>query len=353
MKKFLKRIAFWGLLALALNILLAIAVYSIRPDAFYKHYEVCMLLQKQEILLQNPDRYNTVFIGSSKTFRHVNPMVFDSLNNRAGTSFNLGQNGLKAPRNYDFLNQLLQQKSDYEAIFFELIMLDNILENYQSDAIIQSMSLNRCLQAYEQAFKNKSLKLEIRFRYFKYYTLALGYKYIGFSMIKRLKLLLGIPIQENPVDCAAFDLNQYQGFISMDEELDLTQQYELVGRRKLFLDRPFQSSLYKGLGDEKIAPKNSLVNREFEAHLERWKAQGLPIIFIVPPRTYSFELEMLGQFKALAEKEGFPVFDFSNQEQYPELHNFENSFDHPHLNKNGAYVFTQLLAEQYQAFSDH
>ncbi|HMQ48412.1 MAG TPA: hypothetical protein PKA00_13330 [Saprospiraceae bacterium] len=350
MRKFLKRIALLGLLALAMNILLAIVVYSIRPDAFYKHYEVCMLLQKQEALLKNPDRYNTIFIGSSKTFRQVDPVVFDSVIT-ASTSFNLGQNGLKAPRNYDFINQLIQQKSDYEAIFFELIMLDNILDNYQSDAIIRSINLNRCLQAYEQAFKNKSLKPELRFRYLKYYTLALGYKYIGFSMIKRLKLLLGILPHENAVDCANFDLEQYQGFISMDEEMEMTQQYELVGRRKLFTDHPFKSDLYKGLNDETINIRNNLVNREFESHLIQWKAQGLPIYFIVPPRTYAFELDMLGQFKAIAENEGFPVFDFSNPAQYPDLHNLENSFDHPHLNKNGARIFTQLLAEQYLTFS--
>ncbi|HMQ48408.1 MAG TPA: hypothetical protein PKA00_13350 [Saprospiraceae bacterium] len=345
MKRFIKRIAFWGLLALTLNVLVAMVVYSLRHDDYYEDYEVCLLMEKQEALFEKGDSANTVFIGTSKTHRQIIPTLFDSLVPGA-YAFNLGQGSLTAPRNLDFTNHLLEKKSDFKAIFLELAVLDRMLSNYQSDPVIQYMSPYRYALGLDYALHYKNIDWQEKWNYFKYYSLAFFYKYLGFSSQKRIKLLLNIPVYEPEQECAKFDVRANRGFYAVDQDLREHQGADLKSRRKSFLQNPLPQGLYVGAKTAKKIDA-SLFNQEFRTNLKNWKKNNIPVYFILPPRAYKVELYVLEQLKAIAQEEGFPVLDFSDPKQYPELYQVANSFDNAHLNYEGAKIYTRLIAEKY------
>lgn len=345
MKKFIKRIAFWSLLALALNVVLAAVVYSLSPNEFYPNYEVCLLMEKQEAMFEKGDSVNTVFIGTSKTHRQIIPAVFDSVVPGA-YSFNLGQGSLTAPRNLDFTNQLLAKKSDFNAIFLELAVLDRMLSNYQSDPVIQYMSPYRYAMGLDYAWHYQRIDWQEKWKYFKYYSLAFFYKYLGFSSQKRIKLLLNIPLFESDQDCAKFDVKANRGFYAVDDDLRDNQGADLKSRRQSFLKSPLPKGLYASTEAAKKIDA-TLFNQEFRNSLREWKQNHIPIYFVLPPRAYKVEMYILKQLKAIAEEEGFQVLDFSDPNRYPALYQVETSFDNAHLNKEGARIYTRLLAEKY------
>lgn len=349
MEKFNKRFLLYTLSILLICGVLSTIIYSIHPDEYYDHYEVCLLTEKQEVLFDRGDAVNTVFIGTSKTHRQLIPALFDSIVPGA-YAFNLGQGSLTAPRNLDFANHLLEKKSDFKAVFIELAVLDRILSNYQSDPVIQYMSLQRYAQGLDYALHFKKMGWQEKWQYFRYYSLAFFYKYLGFSSRKRIKLLLNYPVFELPTGCAKFDIMANRGFYAVDDEFRENPGPELHARRDAFLKRPLPKGLYVGSqAAKKIDP--TLFNQEFRKNLKNWKQNNIPVYFLLPPRAYKAELYILEQLKAIAEEEGFPVFDFSSPEQYPELYEVETSFDNAHMNKEGAKIYTQLVAEKYKALN--
>ncbi|HMQ48410.1 MAG TPA: hypothetical protein PKA00_13340 [Saprospiraceae bacterium] len=349
MKKFIQRFVLYALSILLICGIAGTIIYSIHPEKYYDDYEVCLLTEKQKVLFQMADSINTVFIGTSKTHRQIIPLQFDSLVPGAA-AFNLGQGSLTAPRNLDFANHLLEKKNDFKAVFIELAVLDRILSNYQSDPVIQYMNAQRYAQGCDYALHFEKMGWQEKWQYFRYYSLAFFYKYLGFSSRKRIKLLAGFPVFELPMGCAKFDITASRGFYAVDDEYREDPGPELDVRRKAFLQKPLPEGLYVGSqAAKKIDP--TLFNQEFRNNLKAWKAQGVPVYFILPPRAYKAELYILEQLKAIAEEEGFPVFDFSDPELYPSLYEVETSFDNAHMNKEGAKIYTRLIAEKYQSLN--
>jgi len=81
---FLKRIALFSLLLL-------VCLWLIKKTVPY-HYGNDLLAHKLEYLEENIDNYNTLFVGSSHVYRHVDVQEFDNLT--GNKSYNLGNDGM-------------------------------------------------------------------------------------------------------------------------------------------------------------------------------------------------------------------------------------------------------------------
>jgi hypothetical protein len=94
---------------------------------------VPVVQQKLQHLAQHPDRYDTLFIGSSRVFFHVSPKVFDSVAAAHGLptrSFNLGIEAMKVPENAFLWDEVAElDLRGLQRVFIEVTGFDDSLDD--------------------------------------------------------------------------------------------------------------------------------------------------------------------------------------------------------------------------------
>src|SRR5437868_4431634 len=95
------------LFAVFLVSLLAVAAVLRR---IHPYSGVGMVKEKWEYWRRHKDEFDTVFVGTSRTYRGIMPKVFDELTAAAGVpthSFNFGIDGMHAPEDAFMAEQIL------------------------------------------------------------------------------------------------------------------------------------------------------------------------------------------------------------------------------------------------------
>ena len=189
MKKFLTTLfktvfVFW-----ILSIILTTCIYYFFKKDVYADYELSEVVSKKKLYENSPQKINTVFVGSSLTYRQIIPKVFDSITNN--TSFNLGFEGLFPYRSYDLLTEILKTKKSNEIqnVFIELGPPDLIADNYRNNPYIYSINFEKYINAIGTS-ANANLPASARVSIFRYWNLCLLYKYSGFSLSKYVDALM-------------------------------------------------------------------------------------------------------------------------------------------------------------------
>jgi len=116
----------------------------------FQKFEQEGLVNKTDLILNNinVDSSDRLIFGTSKTFRHFNTNVFDSVLNDNTKSINFGFANLFPFRLYDYIEYVLndEQLSSFKGeIFIEITRPAQIKEiNYNTLPIINSLNLNKC-----------------------------------------------------------------------------------------------------------------------------------------------------------------------------------------------------------------
>ncbi|TKK64937.1 hypothetical protein FC093_21420 [Ilyomonas limi] len=353
MKKFLTHFLVVALLIGVGCIALSAIIYTACAGDYYDEYELYEPIVKQHNFKEDTGSYNTLFIGTSKTYRHVNPLQFDSI---TGTkSYNLAYAGLYPFRLYDALNHIMEfKKSDsLKNVFIEIAALDLIQDNYDNDIYVYSLDFNK----YQNAISTLSggnFPPKIRAKGLFYYNRLLLYKYAGFGIIKYINNFLGMDEPADLNEPALQDYKkvtkEYRGYVSLNMQFDL-----LGGKddetRKAFLEhgaamtkrmvanypQHCQEAQSDELTEYIISVANSL------------KEKGIHVYFVLPPRKMSDMNYLLNQRNVLS-KSGFTVFDLSDPAKYPEFYKVENSYDIAHMNAYGAFLYTKTFATMVKPY---
>lgn len=291
MKKFLIKIfSFTGIL------LLIIAALNLSVP-FYWGNDV--MTKKMEYLLNDPlNDYNTFFLGSSHTYRHINPLKFDSVTNCK--SFNLGSPGT----------------GHLEASY----IMENFLNSYYTENRINVFFQNTKLWQ----IKDKNLH-SVRTKYyldFKRTAWAVKYwfnqspknlKQVYNHIISYIENLLCIgKINEilnyhfNPSNSESDILIEQNGFYSLDQELKLENKKDLLVRKKQFQRKKNKTKSEKNSNYIKIK---------------------------------KIELENLNNFSANNKINFYKLGKFSLTEDY--------FFDRGHFNEKGASIYSTKIGESF------
>ena len=117
MKKFLIRFGIFTLAAIATLWLMHKQVPYYEGN---RQFEL-----KRAFYFENEDRYNTLFMGSSRTFRHINPVAFDNILDSTFKSFNMGAVGTRNPELYYLAEHFIEEldSGSVEFLFLELTPL--------------------------------------------------------------------------------------------------------------------------------------------------------------------------------------------------------------------------------------
>ncbi len=301
--------------------------------------EIDQVSDKIHWLEKYGDRYDTLFLGTSRTNGHIHPLLFDQLTAAAGRpthSFNLGVNGMRPPEDTFVLEAALAfRKTPLKAVivesnFFRLESPTN--KNANAERIGYWLDLERflaviqCLQeTRDSALAHRTGRVGILFYYCRKFAareLNLGR---GLNLVKAR---FG-----NPVKSLDRQLGEnWRGEkIGIDPPIQ-EEQWQILQEKLADLAKKPSEALYGLSADQKEVYRK---RRLIESH------GGRMIVFTPPPATQNWlkpNPKMTGDI---------PIVSFSDVSKYPEFYKREHLADAGHLNQIGADLFTRALAEEY------
>ncbi len=329
-------------------IVLSVVLYHFLGDDYYNEYETPMLAAKLEYFHRKD--FNTAFVGTSKTLRQVDPKKFSQLANENMNAFNMGVAGLFPFRMLDY-GERVSEKAGIKNMFVELAPLDIIGINYDSNPNILALNFGRFWKAFEH-ISYSQISNRIKLSYYVNYCKALSYKYLGIGAEKQLALILESTVYPNAEKESKIDRTfENDGFITYTQLVEMGQMpaYRLKDHNALKANPKLLESTiktYKKTQASLSAVEDGYI-KEYLEFASKISEKGIIIVFYLPPRQLDYGLAPVLNLRDRLKEKGYAVLDCSDPTEYPELYTLENSFDVSHLNKNGAALFTEALAKQY------
>lgn len=337
MKKFLIQISVFLTL---LVVLLLIKSVLIEPNISNKYF-----VSKYEDYNQKTqnEEYNTLFFGSSRIYRHIDPELFDSLSSNLNlSSYNLGTPATFNPELYYLYEQFLDDyekgkvKDEIDFVFIELQRLNNLTYknaltdqgSYWNDLNNYSYSINYILE-YR---RRKRQKLET----FYSYTLSVINRF--FNVYPQLDLnSIEVDLMENGylgLERELFEQNSTDIRLRKEEFMSDTSE---LAKRKRTLRTTSSSDLLSGY---KIKALNDKVSKL----IDQSTSLGINLIFIIPPRQ---DLDTYIDLYPIKKELDENIINLAPIEHFPQLYEVGNSFDVGHLNDEGVSFFTKHLYDEF------
>jgi|GEM_PF-1537099 len=219
MKKFIFKVFSFTIILLLIISALNLSV------PFYWGNEV--MAKKMEYLLNNSSKdYNTFFVGSSHTYRHINPLIFDSITNCK--SFNLGASGMGHLEANFILENFLKNynRDDTFNVFLKNTKLWQINDkNLHSVRTKYYLDFKRTVWAVKYWFNKSPKNLK------QVYSHVISYLE-NILCIGKIKEILFFHFYPDNSELEVM-INQ-NGFYSLDQELMLGDNKELLVRKNKF-----------------------------------------------------------------------------------------------------------------------
>ena len=335
MKKLFYKILLLVIIIFVLNRI----TYEIIDAPFYWQSEVGA--EKELIFDKNKDLYNTIFIGSSRTYRQIDPVLFDSLTAAVGSkSFNYGVQNLFAPYTHILAYQLLEQEPvNFDILFVELTKSLHF-KNLDIPEFLVWEDINL-----EFAVANTLIKDQDHPVYFKLQKSAVH----TFNVINKASNANLLDYYFDRERFIKVDIVPENGFLPLDEENKIRPTVKI--RNDIFMTDtttiiPFNKKSDAVFGNmDQFTSDYERYHQEILELIEKAKEKQVQVYFYLPNRFIDREAkEIVGIFNQLPEENKLSV---SYNDEFKKLYLVENNWDRGHLNKKGATIFTKLLAEAY------
>ena len=350
MNSFLRTVLLFVLVFSGLAFLVTSLLYSRFPDRF-DYLESALFVQKFEHVYDAED-YQTIFVGSSLTYRQIDPILFDSLvGDVASPSFNLGEAGMFPTRSLKVAERLiLNPPHPLKYLFLELNRLDYVQDNFSSPEIMFALDHADFYFCFLTILES-GLRIDKKLYYSAQYARAYLYKYLGFGYYD---LLTRKPSKARLKKSDDFWGHQPSGFLSKDVQLSLG-----LGAKSMTEDRA------RFLADTAVVGKNlKMIQKKYRnptgayslTYLNKLKtiiseaeSKGIEVILVLPPRGSAVTYDMcLPIFQHLPYSHRI---DLADPVAFPRLYTYEYSFDKIHLNSSGAKAYTEYLSLRFNSIT--
>ena len=319
-----------------------------------------VLQTKNEYFNKHQDAYNTVFMGGSLFYRHIDCHQFDSLNNAQGIqtkSFNFGSDGNGHVKQLLVLKEILKKdEGKIKYIFFSLGS-NSFFEkrNMHTKKFVTWMNWPSLWYTLKMAYhEDETLR----------YRLKLIYQYSLTYIENKLNAGLGIPLLQ-------YKLREERKYVKRNI-IELHLGENLDGYRPYYFDTDVDSSQLSNT-DQILYWSHHHFKRNYDAmdtimhnyytDLEHYKANGAHLNKVI--------LERYLQLIKMAEEKGIhfvavvparsrlpysiplPIYDklplknkifLGDPNEYPAFYDYDNTFNFYHMNANGAKIYTQELS---------
>ena len=309
---------------------------------------------KMAYLKESELRYDTLLVGSSRIFRQADPSIFDAATGRLTNTFNLGVSATYNPEIYYLYEHLLDDdiSSDVKFVLMELQSLNRIASrNVATRAAIYSVDRKTCRFAV-------STLSEVEVRPVKRAEAVGRYRASYLQRFFKIHILREIlEFRFSPARSDSVLGPNRDGFYALELQVEeapgrsqakialraaLVRSPELIEQRRKRAARIYRDPESWTFSETHL--------RRLEHIIERSRARGIEIRFVLPPRLPFAELaELLPIYERLDED---LTIDLADPRAHPEFYEMDYSFDVGHLNTRGAEHFTRLLAERFLASRD-
>lgn len=298
---------------------------------------------KETYWRKNQTQYNTIFVGTSRTFRQINPVLFDSITNHETQSFNFGVIGISAAQVYYYLDKIIgNREAHLKYVFLELTDFDigstenmhTINEKYWLNLSDWWFTINCIVQS------NYGFREKIKGLFFN--TIPFIEQLLKFDMLKDVwqfkiaapnSLVLGenstgfVPAEEEKMNPEAL-LEKRNAFLK-DTSINET--------RSRYSTNVFNKTVRTKLVSAHLIKLTSLISRLHK--------MGIEVFVLLPPRMR--EVQYANTIPIFENITGSPKINLADGAQLPEFYEMRYSFDAGHLNKEGAEIFTRKLATAF------
>ena len=353
--------------------------------------EIPVVTPKLTTFAATKQNYNAIFIGSSRTYRHIIPSIFDAELQRRGyniTSYNFGIYAMQLPETYFLLQQILAMKPphlQYVFIDIDSVNLDIPKENRRTDRVIswhgwqQMPEIYHLIGKQQQNWRQKLQLMQLHATPFLSNIGNLGQANrickgtaTSISGVGQKILMMPCPYiaavtkSLNPSSDTGYKEPGADGYLSLDNEDDII----FTERRQEYLakldDYHAQVAALTDAPRNRVSTPNTSVKPEKSSSETRFltrrlqtneadinqklvkavtDAGAIPIFFIQPV------LKQEAHLMEAHQKGYIPILlPFNQPAKFPALYAPENRYDWYHLNHKGAEEFTQLLADEFASY---
>ncbi len=307
-------------------------------------------------LFTHPNKYNTVFIGSSKTFRGIKPWVFDDYVNANSskklTSINFGLGGATIGRIYGMCDDLIESEEvKPKYIFFELRSLQTSWREksfkknlHTKRAVLWTKDWNALLFSWRSLWgmTDEEYTFWKKVRYTRYFFQKFIQNKLNIGMVKDMIARKWTPPNEEELGNRGFEATEN------GTEKGLERQ------RKKFMKEPKKA--VKNARDKSIIyfsdqtpNKNWDTNQGFVSELiklaERAEERNIKIYYVLYPMLKPGDyINLKPTYAALPNR--FKI-NITNGQKYPEFYKVENCWDDTHANTKGATLLSKAIAEAF------
>jgi hypothetical protein len=290
---------------------------------------------KQGYFSKNAFKYNTVFFGSSRTYRHINPQIIDNeLKEFNIKSFNFGMPAAVNPEALSLFEDFLENlppKSTIHYAFVELTDLAPINKlNQYAPRSYYYLNFKYLQFVLKYFFSSKETNLISKIK--------LSYPYVQGYFLNNF--LLTKPVKNRAIGKKYLGENK-DGYYALDIDLKKNKSNKLLDRHLTYLKDI--SLLKTKITSRKSKNASSSVNHAYlrflKAMIKKSEDKNVKLYLIIPPRLNNYA--MLYPFKKCINDDR--VIDLSNN---PEFYLAEFTFDEFHLNSSGADIFSAFLSKE-------
>jgi hypothetical protein len=298
--------------------------------------------EKMKILDRSSSAHNVYFVGSSRTYRHIIPAVFDSSMAAHGVktrSFNLGAPATFVPQSLFLLEQAIVHEDipPGSMVFLEFDDIQSLEPDQLSSARntywITGPEIGFLTKAYYECGPRRP---------FRSFMLEYWYGFLTNTFhLSQYKGLVG----EHETQYEELDAWNNAGFLSLTKEYhsypnrrsDLGSRMNELRSDTSIIDRRRKASAearstHDGAACSALGKRLSALRR---ASIDR----GVDLIFVLPPKAPS-----KNEWAAFMELPADQRIDMGDPGIHPEFYRLENLFDKGHLNEAGAAMYTRKLA---------
>jgi len=335
MKKFLKEIGLFLLILIATSFTLN---QIFRKQFDYSGNEI--YTQKKTYFLDKETEFNTVFMGSSRIYRQLNPMVVDSiLADHKISGFNLAAPATFNPEVYILYEKLIANNDlHFKYAFVELHPLAVIAPGNIATRKNYYFADNSYLQYAFEYIGNSNRNFPERI--YLYSTYLLSY------ILKQISMPAFHDMNHVPVPF----VNRQNGFYSLTRELENEKILRLKRRTTEFFkdtselgDRIRSAKRWFDRKRENTVTNTTHINKLLHL-IELSRKKGIELYFIIPPRHTDYSEIMDAKYNL---PEG-RVIELADYESYPELYRASYSFDIGHLNEQGSKLLSTYFAHRFR-----
>lgn len=350
MLRLVKNIALFALVLLALN---ALVHRYFLPYGWGDN----VLYMKHKYYTDHKDDFNAIYLGGSLIYRHIDPVVMDSVAGEYGLEFNSYNYGVDG-------NGYLKMKTTLEEILKEPSPeLKYVFTSLSNSAIF--LRLNMHTKKFVSWWTWKDIAHAIRLTWQLDMPAKRKAKFTYFYLVTLVENRLNFGLMTDAIQFHIKKDGSYdESFLGMNA--DGFYPYHYQAQRQL-MSQAWEDSLMKvsrityltdTVRREAMLQENirqfqetdpgskaiDLMVKTYQDMIDQCAEKGIKLIVVMPPRIRESYEVFIPTFERLPEANRISL---ASPLEYPEFYDVNYSYNFHHLDLNGAHLYSKALAEEF------